>query len=135
MIWQKESGIFFVNNSKIAGQSCHTNVFTTTISMTGKEYVRGFGKGFFKSEITMEVGGWVQVSLRIFFGGGKSSKNSPKPVLIFWSSLCVCVVYLSMCSLSVYILLKVVGYYDLSVLSMLVMGFQKKIWMDGGWVG
>ena len=31
-----------------------------------------------------------------------------------------------MCILSVYTLLKVVGYYDLSVLSMLVMGFQKK---------
>ena len=36
--------------------------------------------------------------------------------------------------LSVYTLLKVVGYYDLSVLSTSVMGFQKKIgW--GGWVG
>ena len=39
-------------------------------------------KKFQKSEITMEVGGWVQVSLRIFFFG-KSSQNSPKPVLIF----------------------------------------------------
>ena len=29
-------------------------------------------------------------------------------------------------------LLKVVGYYDLSVLSMSAMGFQKKL--DGGWV-
>ena len=38
-----------------------------------------------------------------------------------------------MCILSVYTLLKVVGYYDLSVLSMSVMGFQKKVWM--GWVG
>ena len=38
-----------------------------------------------------------------------------------------------MCILSVYTLLKVVGYYDLSVLSMSVMGFQKK-WMGvGGW--
>ena len=37
-----------------------------------------------------------------------------------------------MCLLSVYTLLKVVGYYDLSVLSMSVMGFQKKkFW----WVG
>ena len=34
-----------------------------------------------------------------------------------------------MCNLSVYTLLKVVGYYDLSVLSMSVMGFQNKI----GW--
>ena len=34
-------------------------------------------------------------------------------------------------------LLKVVGYYDLSVLSMSVMGFQKerKVWMGGGLAG
>ena len=38
-----------------------------------------------------------------------------------------------MCIMSVYTLLKVVGYYDLSVLSMSVMGFQKN-WMGGGWV-
>ena len=42
-----------------------------------------------------------------------------------------------MCILSVYALLKVVGYYDLSVLSMSVMGFQKKTfgWRVPGWVG
>ena len=43
-----------------------------------------------------------------------------------------------MCILYVYTLLKVVSYYDLSVLSMSVMGFQKKVWMWGwgcGWVG
>ena len=42
-----------------------------------------------------------------------------------------------MCILSVYTLLKVVGYYDLSVLSMSVMGFHKKKfgWGVGGWVG
>ena len=51
-----------------------------------------------------------------FFFFGKSSQNSPKPVLIFCSTMCI---------LSVYTLLKVVGYYDLSVLSMSVMGFQK----------
>ena len=39
-----------------------------------------------------------------------------------------------MCILSVYGLLKVVGYYDLSVLSMSVMGFQTKfVWRVGGW--
>ena len=40
-----------------------------------------------------------------------------------------------MCILSVYTLLKVVGYYDLSVLFMAVMGFQKKNvgWGVGGW--
>ena len=37
-----------------------------------------------------------------------------------------------MCILSVYTLLKCVCYYDLSVLSMSVMGFQKFGW---GWVG
>ena len=41
---------------------------------------------FQKSEITMEVGGLVQVSLGTFFVG-KSSQNSPKPVVIFWSSI------------------------------------------------
>ena len=39
-----------------------------------------------------------------------------------------------MCILSAYALLKVVGYYDLSVLSMSVMGFQNKFgWRVGGW--
>ena len=38
-----------------------------------------------------------------------------------------------MCILSVYALLKVVGYYDLSCLSMTVIGFQQK--KCGGWVG
>ena len=39
-----------------------------------------------------------------------------------------------MCILSVYTMLKVVGYYDISVLSMSVMGFKKKIgWGVGGW--
>ena len=37
-----------------------------------------------------------------------------------------------MCILSVYTLLKCVGYYDLSVLSMSVMGFQQKL-DGGGW--
>ena len=38
-----------------------------------------------------------------------------------------------MCILSVYIA-KVVD-YDLSVLSMSVMGLKKKVWMGGWWVG
>ena len=38
-----------------------------------------------------------------------------------------------MCIVSVYTLLKVVGYYDLSVLSMSVMGLKKCL--DVGWVG
>ena len=55
--------------------------------------------------------------------GGKSSQNSPKPALIFFGGIpCV------------YTLLNVVGYYDLSVLSVSVMGFQKKL-DGGGWLG
>ena len=54
----------------------------------------------------------------------KSSQNNPKPVLIFWSSI--------PCVFCLYTLLKVVGYYDFSVLSMSV-DFQKKVWMGGGW--
>ena len=39
-----------------------------------------------------------------------------------------------MCILSVYTLLKVDGYFDLSVLSMSVMGLKKKFgWGVGGW--
>ena len=61
---------------------------------------------------------------------GKIFQNSPKPVLICWSTRVVYHVY----SVCIYTLLKVVGHYDLSVLSMSVMGFQKKFgW--GGWVG
>ena len=53
---------------------------------------------------------------------GKSSQNSPKPVVICWSSI-PCVMYN-------YALLKVVGYYDLSV-----MGFPKSLdGLIGGWV-
>ena len=52
-------------------------------------------KKFQKSEITMEVGGWVQVSLGILFGFLKSSQNCPKPVLIFRSSIpCVFCLYI-----------------------------------------
>ena len=63
----------------------------------------------------------------LFFG--KSSQNSPKPVLTFCSSI--------PCVFCLYTLLKVVGYYYMSVLSMSVMGFQTKVWMGwvGGWVG
>ena len=60
----------------------------------------------------------------VFFG--KLSQNSPKPVQIFWSRIS--------CVFCLYTLLKVVGYYDLSVLSMSVMGFRKKFgWGVGGW--
>ena len=63
--------------------------------------------------------GWVGPGLARNFFLGKSSQNSSKPVLIFWSS--------TPCVLCLYTLLKVVSYYDLSVLSMSVMGFQKKL--------
>ena len=44
--------------------------------------LRGCAKknNFQKSEITMEVGGWVQVSLGILLLFEKSTKNSSKPV-------------------------------------------------------
>ena len=94
--------------------------------------LRGCAKKCFpqKSEITMEVGGWVQVSLRI-----PPPPNSSKPVLIFWSSIphVFCLyIYIFTCTL-----IKVVSYYDLSVLSMSVIGLQKTkfgwVWV-GGWV-
>ena len=50
-------------------------------------------KKFQKSEITMEVGGLGPGLTRNLCVCGKSSQNSPKPVLIFWSS--------TMCILSV----------------------------------
>ena len=64
----------------------------------------------------MEVGGWVQISLGIFFCN--SSQNSSK----------------KLCILSVYTLIKVVSYYDLSVFSIVSDGFPKQS-LDGGWVG
>ena len=73
---------------------------------------------------------WVDGSRShsVFVVVGKSSQNSPKPVVIFWSSI--------PCVFCLYALLKVVGYYDLSVLSMSVMCFQKKpVWIESGWVG
>ena len=72
------------------------------------------------------MGGWVQVSFGFFCG--KSSQNTSKQVQIFWSSIIPYVFCL-------YILLKVVRYYDLSVLSMSVMGFKKKkfVWRVDGW--
>ena len=63
------------------------------------------------------MGGWVQdLDSRCHskFFSGKSSQNNPKPVLIFWSSMCI----------------MFASYYDLSVLSMWVMGFHKKS-LDG----
>ena len=53
----------------------------------------------------------------------KSSQNRPISVVIFWSSIpCVFCLYMDIhCTL-----LKVVNYYDLSVPSMSVKGFQNK---------
>ena len=69
-----------------------------------KVCVGGFAKlNKFQSEITMEVGGWVQVSQRnVYFG--KSSQNSPILVLIFWLEYYV---YF----FCMYTLLKVVSHY------------------------
>ena len=48
------------------------------------------------------LSGWVGPGLTQDFFGGKSSQNSPKPVLIFWSSI--------PCVFCLYTLLKVVGF-------------------------
>ena len=60
---------------------------------------------------------------------GKSSQNSSKPVLIFWSSIPYVFCLYIQCTLVI-----VVSYYDLSVLSISDSdGFPKKFaW---GWVG
>ena len=50
---------------------------------------------------------------------GKSSENIPLLVLILWGSIQCLFVHL-------HTLLKVISHYDLSVVSMSVMGFQKK---------
>ena len=50
-----------------------------------------------------------------------SSQNSPIPVLICWSRIPY-----------VFCLLKVVSYYEFSVLSMSVMSFHKKNWIGVG---
>ena len=68
------------------------------------------------------VGGSRSLGIFSFF---KSSQNSPKPVLIFWSSI--------PCVFCLYTLLNFVGYNDLSVLSMLVMVSKKIVW-GFGWV-
>ena len=59
---------------------------------------------------------------------GKPSQNSPKPVLIFWSSI--------PCVFCLYIHCQNCWFYDLSVLSMSDVsdGFPKKN-LGGGWVG
>ena len=67
-------------------------------------------------------------SLRIFLFLGKSSRNSPKPVLIFWSSI--------PCVFCLYTLLKIVGYYDFECSVHVSDGLQKKeVWIGGGWAG
>ena len=69
------------------------------------------------------MGGSRSHSEFLFSFFGKSSQNSSKLVLIFLNSTpCMCLLFV--CTL-----LKVVTYYDLSVLSMSVMGFQKEVWM------
>ena len=70
------------------------------------------------------VGPGLQVSLGIFCLLGKSSKIARTDILEEYT------VYI----LLVYTLLKVVNNYDLSVLSMSVIGFQIKS-LDVGWVG
>ncbi len=70
----------------------------------------------------MEVGGWVQVSLGFLF-----LENHPKIPLNQYRYFGVVYHVYSVCIT----LLKVVSYHDLRVLSMSVMGFQKKVLMIG----
>ena len=91
-----------------------------TVVHVERQQLRGFAKKEKIPKIRDYYGsGWVDPGLtrNCFLVVGKSSQNIPKPVLIFWSSI--------PCVFCLYTLLKVVGYYDLSVLSMSVMGFQK----------
>ena len=89
----------------------------------------GSAKNLFQKIRDYYGSGWVGGSrshFEFFFFFGKSSQNSPKPVVKFWSSI--------PCVFCMYALLKVVGYNDLTVLSMSVMGFKKKFgWRVGGW--
>ena len=81
----------------------------------------GLCKELFSPKILVYYGSvWVGPGLILnLFSFGKSSQNSSKPILIFWSSIqCV------------FCLCQVVSHYDLSVLSLSVMGFQKKF----GWL-
>ena len=76
----------------------------------------------------MEVGGWVQVSLWIFF-----LENHPKIALNQYRYFGVVYHMYSVCIYCT--LLKVVNYYDLSVLSKSVMVSKKKYGWWGGGVG
>ena len=93
----------------------------------GPHRLRGFANKtkFQKSEITMEVGGWVGQGLTLKFFFGKSSQNSSKPVLIFWSSIpCVLCLYIHCYKLLV-IMIRVSFHVN--------NGFpKKKVWMGGG---
>ena len=93
-----------------------TSIEYYEIIITLKMRIRGFAKRnkFQKSEFTMEVGGWVQVSLG--FLCGKYPKTALKQYWHFglvYHAYSVCIYTVKSC-------------YDLSVLSMSVMGFQKK---------
>ena len=69
---------------------------------------------------------WVGPRLTRNFFVGKSSQNHPKPVLICWSSIpCVCCLSIAK---SCWLLL-----FECSV--HVSDGFQKKVWMEGGWMG
>ena len=89
--------------------------------------VRGFAKKKIPKIRDYYGSWWVGPGLtRNLFFLGKSSQNALNQ---YWNFGVVYHVY-SVCTL-----LKVVGYYDLSVLSMSVMGFQKKFGWGGGWLG
>ena len=102
--------------------SCSIQFFFLSLELFNfAKPLRGFAKNLF-SKNPSSLWKWVGVSRshpEFFFG--KSSQNSSKPIPIIWSGIpCVlCLYYIQK------MLLKVVRYYDLIVLSMSVMGFQK----------
>ena len=91
---------------------CYTNLAKETLT-----YGLCKVKNSKKSDLTMECSGWVGPGLnRIFLG--KSSQKSLIPALLFLSCIP---------------LLKVVSYYDFSVLSMSLMVIQFFFFYRGGW--
>ena len=91
-------------------------------------FTHSLPKGLCKEKLRDYYGsGWVGPGLTRNFFCGKSSQNSPKPVLIFWSSIpsvfCLYIYIAKSCWLL---------WLECSV--HVSDGFQKKkVWMGGGW--
>ena len=119
---------------KMLGKNCCCNVILFYVgnnqcSIVLYCIVGGFAMKKIPKILGYYGSGWMGPGLTRNFVCCKIVQNIPKSVHIFWSSRPY-----TISILSVYTLLKVVGYYDLSVLSMPVIGLKKKKWMCGGWV-